>query len=173
MSELIDYGLRIERGEIKDPGFHLTLYTAPPESDPWKFATWKLANPALGDFRSLEDVKRLALQAQRMPASAMSFRNYILNQRVDTSAPFLNMMLWEANSANEYDIRDLKGRPCYAGLDLGATKDMTALVLVFADGDGGFRRYPVLLAAGRDAFGARRRRQYAVSAYGRRTRDIC
>ena len=27
MSELIDYGLRIERGEIKDAGFHLTLYT--------------------------------------------------------------------------------------------------------------------------------------------------
>ena len=57
MSELVDYGLRIARGEIKDAGFHLTLYTAPPESDPWKFATWKLANPALGDFRSLEDVK--------------------------------------------------------------------------------------------------------------------
>ena len=31
---------------------------------------------------------------------------------------------------------DMKGRPCYAGLDLGATKDMTALVLVFA-GDAG------------------------------------
>ena len=68
ISELIDYGLRINRGEITDPCFHLTLYTAPPEADPWKLATWKLANPALGDFRSLEDVKRLALQAQRMPA---------------------------------------------------------------------------------------------------------
>ena len=68
MSELIDYGLRIQRGEIADPGFHLTLYTAPPEADPWKPATWRKANPALGDFRSLEDVKRLALQAQRMPA---------------------------------------------------------------------------------------------------------
>jgi phage terminase large subunit-like protein len=142
MSELIDYGLRVERGEITDRGFHLTLYTAPPESDPWKLATWKLANPALGDFRSLEDVKRLALLGQRMPASAMSFRNYILNQRIDASAPFLNMMLWEANSANEYDIRDLKGRECYAGLDLGATKDMTALTLVFADGTGAFDVVP-------------------------------
>jgi phage terminase large subunit-like protein len=142
MSELIDYGLRIERGEITDPCFHLTLYTAPPESDPWKLATWKLANPALGDFRTLEDVKRLALLGQRMPASAMSFRNYILNQRIDASAPFLNMMLWEANSANEYDIRDLKGRECYAGLDLGATKDMTALVLVFADRSGAFDVVP-------------------------------
>jgi phage terminase large subunit-like protein len=142
MSELIDYGLRVERGEIKDAGFHLTLYTAPPESDPWKLATWKLANPALGDFRSLEDVKRLALLGQRMPGSAMSFRNYILNQRIDACAPFLNMMLWEANCTSEHDIRELRGRECYAGLDLGATKDMTALVLVFADDAGAFDVVP-------------------------------
>ena len=98
MSELIDYGLRIARGEITDPGFHLTLYTAPPEADPWKYATWKLANPALGDFRSLEDMKRLALQAQRMPAAEASFRNLILNQRVDTTSQFLNMATWKACS---------------------------------------------------------------------------
>ena len=79
LSELVDYGLRIERGEIVDLGFHLTLYTAPPEDDPWKLATWRKANPALGDFRSLEDVKRLALQGQRMPSSEMSFRNLILD----------------------------------------------------------------------------------------------
>ena len=96
MSELVDYGLRIARGEIQDPGFHLTLYSAPPESDAWKLATWKLANPALGDFRSLEDVKRLALQAQRMPAAEASFRNLILNQRVDTTAQFIDMRAWSA-----------------------------------------------------------------------------
>jgi phage terminase large subunit-like protein len=39
-------------------------------------------------------------------------------------------------------VRDLKGRECYAGLDLGATKDMTALVLVFADGAGAFDVVP-------------------------------
>jgi phage terminase large subunit-like protein len=81
LSQLIDYGLRIHRREIIDPSFHLTLYTAPAEADPWMRSTWKLANPALGDFRSLEDAKRLALQAQRMPAAEASFRNLILNQR--------------------------------------------------------------------------------------------
>jgi phage terminase large subunit-like protein len=35
----------------------------------------------------------------------------------------------------EYRAR-LKGRPCYAGLDLSSTKDLTALVGVFPDGDG-------------------------------------
>ena len=27
LSQLIDYGLRIQRGEVTDPSFHLTLYT--------------------------------------------------------------------------------------------------------------------------------------------------
>jgi phage terminase large subunit-like protein len=137
MSELVDYGSRVERGEITDPGFHLTLYTAPPEADPWKLATWKMANPALGDFRSLEDVKRLSLQAQRMPAAEMSFRNLILNQRCDTTAQFINAAAWK-NCDDEVDIANLKVRPCYAGLDLGATKDMTALILAFGDTNTGF-----------------------------------
>jgi phage terminase large subunit-like protein len=141
MSELIDYGLRIERGEITDPGFHLTLFTAPPEADPWRFATWKMANPALGDFRSLEDVKRLALQAQRMPAAEMSFRNLILNQRCDASAQFLNMTTWKACGDEPCDT-NLKGRRCYGGLDLAASRDLTALVLVFAGDDGGFDVVP-------------------------------
>jgi phage terminase large subunit-like protein len=141
MSELIDYGLRIARGEIADPQFHLTFFTAPAEADPWKLATWKMANPALGDFRSLEDVKRLSLQAQRMPAAEMSFRNLILNQRVDATSQFLAMPTWKANGEQPCNA-NLKGRPCYAGLDLGATRDMTALVLVFGDDAGGFDVLP-------------------------------
>ena len=89
MSQLIDYGERINRKEIEDPAFHLTLYAAPADADPWKTAAWRAANPALNDFRSLEDVKRLAKQAQRMPAQENSFRNLILNQRVAAGARFL------------------------------------------------------------------------------------
>jgi phage terminase large subunit-like protein len=142
MSELVDYGLRVQRGEIADPSFHLTLYTAPPEDDPWKLATWRKANPALGDFRSLEDVKRLALQAQRMPSAEMSFRNLILNQRCDATAQFINMATWKLGGEQVPNNGELRGRPCYAGLDLAASKDMTALVLVFAGDDGCFDVVP-------------------------------
>ena len=141
LSTLIDYGLRIERGEIVDPTFHLSFFSAPPDADPWKRSTWKLANPALSDFRSLKDVERLALQAQRMPAAEASFRNLILNQRVDTTAEFIPMAMWKA-CGTPVDVDKLNGRPCFAGLDLGATKDMTALVLVFADNDGEFDVLP-------------------------------
>ena len=142
MSELVDYGLRIQRGEIVDPSFYLMLYTAPADADPWKLATWKKANPALGDFRSLEDVKRLALQAQRMPSAEMSFRNLILNQRCDATAQFINMATWKLGGEQVPDKEELKGRACYAGLDLSASKDMTALMLVFAGDNGSFDILP-------------------------------
>ena len=139
MSQLIDYGCKINRGEVKDPAFHLTFYTAPDDLDPWKQATWKKANPALADFRSLEDVKRLAKQAQRMPAQENSFRNLILNQRVAAETRFLEPRTWKENGqAPEIPA----GAPVYAGLDLGSTRDMSALVVVYEDEAGIFHVKP-------------------------------
>ena len=47
---------------------------------------------------------------------------------------------WREREWNAYDddvaIGALKGRECYAGLDLGAPRDLTALVLVFPGDDG-------------------------------------
>ena len=134
LSQLIDYGLRVQRKEIKDPSFHLTLFSAPADSDPWSKQTWKLANPALADFRSLEDVERLALQAQRMPSAEASFRNLILNQRIDTTQQLITMATWKLCGGDCSTPEQLKGRPVFAGLDLGYARDMTALVLVF-EGD--------------------------------------
>ena len=167
MSELIDYGLHIERGEIVDSGFHLTLYTAPIDCDPWKLATWRKANPALGDFRSLEDVKRLSLQAQHMPSAEVSFRNLILNQRVDTTEQFVNVAAWTACGEDDIVPAGLRGRPCYAGLDLGATRDLTALVLVFLGDDDEYVVAAVLLVTGRDAGRTPGRGRHAVSPSGR------
>jgi phage terminase large subunit-like protein len=147
MSELVDYGLRVQRGEVKDASFHLTLYAAPEDADPWDEKTWRLANPALGDFRSIEDVRRLAAQAQRMPSREASFRNLILNQRIDATAGFMSRAVWTA-CAGAVDLEALKGRPCFAGLDLGATRDLTALILAFADEDGGFDVVPFFFLPG-------------------------
>jgi phage terminase large subunit-like protein len=141
MSELIDYGLRVQRREIADPTFHMAFHTAPMDADPWSPKTWRLANPALGDIRSREDIERLALRAQRVPSAEGSFRNLILNQRVDASAQFLSAAVWNGCGAS-VDVERLQGRPCYAALDIGATRDLTALALAFPDDDGAFDILP-------------------------------
>lgn len=134
MSELIDYGLRVQAGEIGDPSFHLTHYAAPDDADPWSPETWALANPALDDFRSLEDVARQAAQAQRIPSKEAAFRNLILNQRVAAETRFLPVSEWKACGAPLSP--DLEGRPCWLALDMAATRDLTALVAVFPREDG-------------------------------------
>jgi phage terminase large subunit-like protein len=139
MSQLVDYGLRVKAREIADPTFHLSLYTAPIDDDPWDKATWKKANPALDDFRSLEDVARQAQQAQRLPSLENAFRNYILNQRVAAEVRFMERTAWKA-CGKKPEIPD--GARVYAALDLGATRDMSALVLVYKDYDQVFHVVP-------------------------------
>lgn len=135
MSELVDYGLRVNAGDIEDPSFHLTHYAAPEDADPWAPETWALANPALGDFRSLDDVARQAAQAQRIPSKQAAFENLILNKRVAAETKFLPLSEWKACGA---PLRpDLDGMPCWLALDMAATRDLTALVAVFPDGIGG------------------------------------
>jgi phage terminase large subunit-like protein len=141
LSELIDYGLKVQEGEIEDPSFHLTLYAAPPDADPWDIEAWKAANPAIGDFRSLPDIERQAAQARLVPSKEAAFRNLILNQRVSAVARFIHKAEWDANGG-AVDLVSLDGRVCYAGLDLGATRDLTAFVMVFPDEEGRFDVVP-------------------------------
>ncbi len=135
LSVLIDYGLQVEAGAVDDPSFALFLHAAPPDADPWDEATWALANPALGDFCSLEEVRRQANQARRMPSKEPSFRNLILNQRVSGERQFVTALEWMA-CAGAPDPESLKGQVCYAGLDLSQVRDLTALVLAFPRADG-------------------------------------
>ncbi len=141
MSELIDYGQRVNSGEITDTSFHCTLYAAAADAQIMDREAWAAANPALGDFRSLSDVKRQAEQATRMPAKEHGFRNLILNQRVSAHVRFLTKSEWDANGG-EVDLEAMKGRTCFAGLDLSAARDLTAFVMVFPDDAGGFDVVP-------------------------------
>jgi phage terminase large subunit-like protein len=105
------------------------------DADPWIEETWKLANPALGDFMNTSIVREMANTAKSMPSAEASFRNLILNQRVDAAAGFIPPEVWKA-CGGEPDLSLFEDRPVYAGLDLSAKNDLTALVAVCEDGDG-------------------------------------
>lgn len=132
MTELVDYGRKVQAGVIDDPGFHAAIYAAPEDADIWDEAVWRACNPALGDFRSLEEMRAFAERAKRVPSLESVFRALYLNQPVDADQRFLGSADWDA-CATPVDADALAGRPCWGGLDLGSTQDLTALVLVFPD----------------------------------------
>jgi len=135
MSELVDYAGRVNSGEIDDPSFHGRVYAVPEDADPYDPENWKLANPALGVFVSEEQIADEADKAQRMPTFAPAFLNLHCNMRVDAEPRAINPAEWEA-CGEAVDVGALKGKPCYAGLDLASVRDLAALVLYFPE-DGG------------------------------------
>lgn len=116
----------------KDPRIVSHVYTAPEDCEVLDRGAWKAANPALGEFRSLKDIEDFAKQAARLPAKENSFRWLYLNQRIEATSPFLNRSEWEANS-EEPEVSS--GATCYAGLDLSASRDLTAFVMAFPEAD--------------------------------------
>ena len=126
LSQLIDDGLN-----SNDPTTICHLYEVPDKAEE-VFSDqklWKLANPALGDFRSLPEMKTAAKRAMRMPTFESSFRNLYLNQRVSVETPLIPRLEWN-NCRGDAFIEP--GSFIYLGLDLSGKTDLTALVAVSA-----------------------------------------
>ena len=110
-----------------DPRVVCHVYAAPADCQLDDPAGWAAANPALGVFRSLDDLRKQCKQAIDMPANEPEFRNLILNQRVEAVSPFVARSVWEANGGAPGDAAGLK---VWAGLDLSSVNDLTALEAV-------------------------------------------
>lgn len=132
LSELLDYGEKIKRGEIEDPTFASRLYAVPEEADIWDEESWYLANPALGDFRSLDEMRNFAEKAKQMPSAEATFRNLYLNQRIDSTRHFISPSAWQANGGAP-DSDAFHSFPVYGGLDLSGKNDLSSLELVCQD----------------------------------------
>lgn len=128
-----------DAAKSEDPRIVSHVYAAEKGADVMDEAAWLAANPALGLFRSREDLEELAKQASRMPSAENTFRNLILNQRVSTVSPFVSIDAWKS-CGDEPDSLD--GLVVTAGLDLSARTDLTAFVLVGRDPNGIAHVYP-------------------------------
>jgi phage terminase large subunit-like protein len=112
-----------------DPRTKVFLFTAPKEDDPFAKKTIKKANPALDQFQNTQEVLDMAEAARRMPSREAEYRNLVLNQRVETANPFVSLQVWAENGDDPDDLGEI-----YAGLDLSAANDLTALVMVSPKG---------------------------------------
>ena len=105
------------------------VYEAPKDCELCDKNAWRAANPAIGKFRSLADVKEQAERAERMPSSESPFRNLVLNQRIEMMTPFISRGVWGLNG-DAPDDGVFETAPVYVGLDLSAKTDLTAMVMI-------------------------------------------
>lgn len=123
-------------GRKVDEAFYPVIYGAGEEDDWTSEETWLKANPSLGHTIAVDRVKAACESAQQTPSEENVFRQLRLNQWVKQEVRWMPMQRWDA-CAFKVDEKELEGRPCYGGLDLSSTTDITAFVLVFPPVDEG------------------------------------
>lgn len=121
-------------GRKIDPTFLPVIYGAKDDDDWTDEKVWYKANPSLGYTIDIEKVRNACRSAKENPAEENIFRQLRLDQWVKQSTRWMPMDKWDACDF-PVDPEELKGRDCYGGLDLSATGDITAFVLVFPPRD--------------------------------------
>ena len=125
-----DYALKVKNKVIKDPTFYPVIYAAD-EGDDWEDEkVWFKANPALGEFRSLDEMRSLYEKAKQTPALQNTFKRLYLNIWTQQETRWIPIEKWDA-CPDRINPEELEGRVCYGGLDLSTTTDLSAFVLAF------------------------------------------
>jgi phage terminase large subunit-like protein len=125
-----DYALKVRDGSIADPHFLAVIYAAS-EQDDWRDpATWAKANPNYGLSVKPEYFLGQIKKAEDSLAYLNTFKRLHLNLWTESLTRWLPPDGWQA-CGGLVDADALAGRPCYAGLDLSTTTDLTAFALLF------------------------------------------
>lgn len=126
--QLHEYAEKVLDGVVEDDSFFGLIYTLD-EGDEWEDeALWVKSNPA--SFKKVDDMRRLAERAREMPAALNSFLRLHLDIWTQSETRWLPIGHWQ-ECGQAVDANGLRGRSCYAGLDLSSNTDITALALVF------------------------------------------
>ena len=132
-----EYSEKILDGIIEDDTF-FAFIAAIDEKDDWRDEkVWIKANPNLGISVKIGDLRRKCKKAIEQPSSQNAFRRLHMDEWTESETLWLEIEQWR-KATDAVDIESLRGKKCYGGLDLSSTGDITALVLVFPDGEGGY-----------------------------------
>lgn len=124
------YARSILGGQILNSQYFSLIYAAE-ESDDWtKPRVWQKANPSLGLTLKMDDMQAACDEAKGKPSLVPVFKRYRLNIPCHVEERWIAPGRW-AECRGDFDVGDLLGRECYAAVDMSATKDITALALVF------------------------------------------
>lgn len=122
--------LDILQGKKIDPSFYPVVYGLPDDADWNDEANWYKANPSLGYTIKIDRVRAAYKDALENPAEENVFRQLRLDQWVGSLVAWIPEHVYDKGDI-PIDMEKLRGRDCYAGLDLSSTSDITAFVMVF------------------------------------------
>lgn len=133
--EMLEMAKKVLEGILNDDITFYALYTLDDDDDIEDCTTWEKANPNLGVTISLEALKKEWDKAKLMISTKRNFITKNLNRYLDGEDQWI---------ADEVYVENFKQMPvpstrvdAFIGIDLAATKDLCAMVIVWKDPETG------------------------------------
>lgn len=122
---------KILSGSLQDESYFGIIYTLDPDDD-WKSdEALAKANPNWGVSVRPEVIRALQAKAIATPSAENNFKTKHLDVWCNADVGWMDMKAWDACADESLDESDFDGEPCWLGLDLASTSDMTAKVKIF------------------------------------------
>jgi phage terminase large subunit-like protein len=94
-------------------------------------ANWIKANPNLGVSVNIKELREVVNKAKGDPASLNGVLRLRLGVWTSSTSAWIDIEEWNKNVDETVTPDSLKGQPCFGGLDLSTTTDISAFVLLF------------------------------------------
>jgi phage terminase large subunit-like protein len=140
--ELHKYARGVMSGSVRDPTWLARIYGAETTADWTDPRVWKKAHPGVGLTISESTLREECIRALNAPGNVEAFRRSFLNVWTGNDSPWLDMDKWD-RCQRKIEWGQYEGRPCRIGLDLSATTDLTAVVVILPEADGDYAVLPI------------------------------
>lgn len=135
--DLHEHALKVAAGDLENDRLFVYVCGMDEGDDPMEDeAVWIKGNPSLGSVVGMDYVRGAVLDAKAMPSRENMVRRLYFCEWVDAPESWIKRSLWTACERKELRLEDYRGRPCFAGLDMSYTDDLSALALAFPEDDG-------------------------------------
>lgn len=131
-TEMYEYAKKIKDGREVDEEYFPLICEVDIDAEWTDEREWYKANPALGLFRSLDEMRKLCEKAKKRPQLQNDFRRLYLNQHTAQQTRWLPMDDWNKCDG---DIEIEEGQPFWGGLDLASTSDLACWMKCFLTKD--------------------------------------
>jgi phage terminase large subunit-like protein len=127
-------GIEVLNGIKEDDSLFIAIFSMDEEDDWQEPANWYKSNPNLGVTVTKKYISEQVKQAKNNPSDEVGVRTKNLNQWCGSAKVWIpeNYII---RSTGKVDFSVFEGSVCYAGVDLGATSDLTAVAFLAVEND--------------------------------------
>ncbi|MFW6015329.1 MAG: terminase large subunit [bacterium] len=134
-AEMLEMGKNILAGDLQDDSFLFMLFTLDDDDNFKDPKNWIKSNPSLGEILSLDDMMIEFNQAKNLKSLMNNFLTKNLNVFTGSIDDWIEDKYLNEAFKHQHSIEDYQSEPCWVGIDLSSTRDLTSVVYLFYNSD--------------------------------------